>query len=69
MGVPPLLRYHAVPTATAPRAMSVEGSERNPTRDEESDILNRLECHDVTRPFRDPLYRYLPTHLPSTPRI
>lgn len=53
MGVPLLLRYHAVPTATAPRAMSVEGSERNPTRDEESDILNRLECAWVgseTRP-------------------
>lgn len=37
-GVPPLLRYQAVPTATAPRAISVDGSDKNPTKD--SDILS-----------------------------
>lgn len=45
MGVEPLLRYQAVPTATAPRASSVEGSDRKPTREleEESDILAALQ--------------------------
>ena len=33
MGVAPLLRYQAVPTATAPRASRVDGSERKLTRE------------------------------------
>jgi hypothetical protein len=35
-----LARYQAVPTATAPRAIRVEGSDKKPTRDEGSDIFN-----------------------------
>ena len=38
MGLGELLRYQAVPTATAPRAISVVRSDRNPTS--ESDIFN-----------------------------
>ena len=35
----PLLKYHAVPTATALRASRVEGSERKPTTELVSDIF------------------------------
>ena len=41
-GVGALLRYQAVPTATAPSAIRVDGSDRKPTKDEDSDILTTI---------------------------